>query len=170
MTYTIVMKVDCFSNSYQIKHWHLRVKGVQGGKLSKDRITVLFCTNTNRSDKLPLLCIGKSQKPRSFRGHVTLPTEYKSNKKAWMTSELFLDWLKKVDRKVTLQIHKICHLLDNCAAHPKKVLGLKSISLFFLPPNMTSILQLPHHGIIKNFRLLHVKCQQETCGVPRQWN
>ena len=87
-----------------------------GGKLSKDRITVLFCTNMDGSDKLPLLCIGKYQKPRSFRGHVTLPTEYKYNKKTWMTSELFVDWVKKFDRKVTLQKRKICLLFDNCTA------------------------------------------------------
>ena len=55
---------------------------VTGEKVSKDRISLLFCTNMDESDKYPLLAIGKSRKPRCFKNHVTLPTEYTSNTKA----------------------------------------------------------------------------------------
>ena len=71
-----------------------------GGKLSKERITVLFCCNMDGSDKYPLLCVGKSEKPRCFKNVVTLPTDYKNNTKAWMTS-IFTEWLQKFDRKMT---------------------------------------------------------------------
>ena len=123
-----------------------------GGKLSKDRITVLFCVNMDGSYKYPLLTIGKSEKPRCFKGQVTLPTEYKSNRKAWMTAELFTEWLRKFDRKMAAEKRKGALLLDNCAAHPKTVPNLKAVELFFLPPNTTSILQPLDQGIIRNFK------------------
>ena len=112
----------------------------------------MFCANMDGSDKVPLLCIGKSQKPRSFRGHLTLPTEYKANSKAWMTSDIFMEWLRKLDRKMSLQRRKIPLLLDNCSAHPKTVSGLKSVRMFFLPPNCTSVLQPMDQGIIRCFK------------------
>ena len=123
-----------------------------GGKMSKERISIMFCANMDGSDKVPLLCIGKSQKPRSFRGHLTLPTEYKANSKAWMTSEIFMEWLRKLDSKMSLQRRKIALLLDNCSAHPKNVSGLKSVRMFFLPPNCTSVLQPMDQGIIRCFK------------------
>ena len=43
-------------------------------------------------------------------------------------------------------------LLDNCASHTKSVPGLKAVTLFFLPPNTTSVLQPLDQGIIKNFK------------------
>jgi hypothetical protein len=49
------------------------------------------------SDKLPLLVIHKSARPRCFKNAKSIPTLYESNKKACMTSELFKDWLIKID-------------------------------------------------------------------------
>ena len=40
------------------------------------------------TEKLPLLVIGKSAKPRAFKNK-ELPVSYKSNKKAWMTGRIF---------------------------------------------------------------------------------
>ena len=97
-------------------------------------------------------CIGKSQKPRSFRGHLTLPTEYKTNSKAWMTSYIFTEWLRKLDNRMSLQRKKIALLLDNCSAHPKTVSGLNSVKMFFEPPNCTSVLQPMDKGIISCFK------------------
>ncbi|GFW08040.1 uncharacterized protein TNCV_2978091 [Trichonephila clavipes] len=41
------------------------------------------------SEKITPLVIGKSAKPRCFKGINSFPTKYRSNKKAWMTTELF---------------------------------------------------------------------------------
>lgn len=43
-----------------------------GGKQSKERITVLPCANMSGTDKLPLLIIGKSMKPRCFKGKLNI--------------------------------------------------------------------------------------------------
>ena len=52
-----------------------------------DRITVLCCTNMSGTDKRKLLIIGKSARPRCFKGlrMEGLPVEYHANKNAWMT-------------------------------------------------------------------------------------
>jgi hypothetical protein len=38
------------------------------------------------TEKLPLLVIGKSAKPRCFK-NAKIPIDYKANKKAWMTGK-----------------------------------------------------------------------------------
>ncbi|UYV65953.1 hypothetical protein LAZ67_3005994 [Cordylochernes scorpioides] len=75
----------------------IRGEKCEGGKKSKERITVLVCCNMNGSEKLPLLYIGKYRRPRCFHG-MNIPSNYYFNKKAWMTGAIFTDWLKKLDQ------------------------------------------------------------------------
>ena len=42
----------------------LKGENLAGGKKSKGRVTILVCANMNGTEKLPLLMIGKSKKPR----------------------------------------------------------------------------------------------------------
>lgn len=56
------------------------------GKKSKERLTVLVGANMDGSEKLPLLVIGKSAKPRCFK-NANIPVDYTANKKAWMKSK-----------------------------------------------------------------------------------
>jgi hypothetical protein len=105
------------------------------------------------SEKIPLLVVGKSARPRCFRNVQTLPTEYEANKKAWMTGDLFRKWIQNLDRSFTAQKHKIWMILDNCTAHPD--VNLRSIKHSFLPPNTTSITQ--PMGIIYNLKALYRK-------------
>ena len=46
----------------------------------------------NGSDKIKLLVIEQSAKPRCFRGVASLPVTYKANKNAWITEAIFQDW------------------------------------------------------------------------------
>jgi hypothetical protein len=48
-----------------------------------------------------MFVIGKSKNPRCFKNVKSLPTEYVANKKAWMTSEIFTNWLHQIDKKMT---------------------------------------------------------------------
>ena len=127
-----------------------------GGKKSKSRLTVMVATNMDGSHKLPPLVIGKSKNPRFFKHVKTLPVCYKSNRKAWMTSQLFEEWLKKLDRQFFAQNRKVAMVVDNCPAHPK-IGDLKAVELIFLPPNTTSILQPCDQGIIKAFKQIYRK-------------
>ena len=68
-----------------------------------------------------------------------------------MTSSIFEDWLRKLDRKFLLQGRSILMIVDNCPAHPA-INGLSSIKLEFLPPNTTSHTQPCDQGIIHSFK------------------
>lgn len=61
----------------------------------KPRYTFLWCCNSDGSEKIPLLFIGNAASPRCFKKKTpdALGLIYKSNKKAWMKSDLFYDWL-----------------------------------------------------------------------------
>lgn len=134
-------------------------KGEQanGGKKSKDRVSVLLaCSATG--EKLTPVVIGRSAKPRCFRGLATtacLPVDYKSNKRAWMTSKLFEEWLDKLNQSMQRQGRSILLFVDNCSAHPDVLRS--NVKLVFLPPNTTSKLQPCDAGIIQAMKLVYRK-------------
>ncbi|GBN25710.1 Tigger transposable element-derived protein 6 [Araneus ventricosus] len=119
----------------------LKFKGEKcvGDKLSKVRITILVCAIMNGSGKHKLTVIGKSQKPRCFKNVKKLPVDYKSNKKAWMTSDLFQKYLRQWDKGLSKKKRKIVLLIDNCTAHIEPS-NLQWIKVVFLPTNTTSVL------------------------------
>lgn len=143
------------------------------GKTAKDRIIVLVATNMTGSEKRKLVIIGKSKNPRCFKNVKSLPVVYKGNKKAWMTSEIFINVLRDWDKELLKAKKKIVLLVDNCPAHPQ-VENLCAIKLAFLPPNTTSVLQPIDQGIIKalkvQFRKLQVMKIIENADRNTTWN
>ena len=127
-----------------------------GGKQSKERLTLLLGSNMTGTQKLPPFVIGKSENPRCFKNAKSLPVAYKANKRAWMTSILFVEWLQKLDRQMRVQNRKIAMFIDNCPAHPQSV-KLTNIDLFFFPPNCTSKVQPMDQGVIANFKCYYRK-------------
>jgi DDE superfamily endonuclease len=72
-------------------------KQMKGKKKDKFWLTLGFVCNADGSEKLPLFFIGKSRKPRCF-GKQTPAQQglyYQNNKIAWMTSELFEEYVCK---------------------------------------------------------------------------
>ena len=69
---------------------------VFGRKQKKERITVLVCANATGTHKIPLLLIGKSDRPYCFRKINKLPVEYRGQEKAWMNKKVFMDWYKNI--------------------------------------------------------------------------
>ena len=128
-----------------------------GQKAPKERVSLLCAANMDGSEKLQLLMIGKFGQPRCFKSIRTLPVTYRHNKKAWMTSSLFTEWVQKQDRRFLMQGRSVALVLDNCSAHPQVISGLRAITMFFLPPNTTSRLQPCDQGIIKNFKTIYRK-------------
>ena len=84
----------------------------------------------------------------------SLPVVYRAIRNAWMTSELFKEWLKDWDIELQRQSRKVLLLLDNCAAHPH-LDCLKNIQLEFLPPRTTALVQPMDMGIIKNLKTFY---------------
>ena len=122
-----------------------------GSKVAKERVTLLLACNMDGSEKLKPLTIGKSKNPRCFKNVKKLPVNYVANKNAWMTSDIWTDWLKKMDNLMRCKKRPIVMLCDNCAAHSSDV-RLTNIKLVFLPPNTTSLIQPMDQGIIANFK------------------
>ena len=137
---------------------HFRGEKCTGGKRSKTRISVLLCANKSGTDKLKPLVIGKSQNPRCFKNVRSLPVHYTNNKKSWMTSQIFLDFLERFDRKLTREKKKAILLIDNCPSHPNPLpIQLKQLKVKFLPKNTTSKLQPCDMGIIETFKRYYRK-------------
>lgn len=146
-----VYNADEFGLFYKLmpdKSFVFKNETCHGGKMSKERLTVLACTNSTGTHKLKLVVIGKSRSPRCFKNVRTFPCDYLSQRRAWMTSELFTNWIQQLDTIFGKQNRKIILFIDNCPAHPKGI-PVTNIKLVFLPPNATSKLQPLDQGIIK---------------------
>ena len=149
------MRVDFFC-SLPVRSLVVKGDECEGGKLSKDRLTVLLCASATVEKRMPLV-IGRSANPRCFKsGHMTsLRVTYESNNKAWVTGELFAAWMCRVDNRMRRQNRHILLFLDNCGAHPH--MELKNVIVVFLPPNTTSKLQPMDSGITQNLKMVYRK-------------
>ena len=121
-----------------------------GGKYSKVRLTGMAAASVT-GEKLPMLVIGKSVKPRCFKHVKNLPFRYRAQPKSWMISFLFDEWVKELDRKFEKENRKIVLIVDNCPAHPINE-GLKAIELVFLPLNTTSKTQPMDQGVLRSLK------------------
>lgn len=139
-------------------------RSAPGHKASKERLTVMCCSNANGTHKLKLLVIGKANKPRSFKGTraVNMPVHYYGQKKGWMNKLIFHDWFHNKFCPEVRAFLKSKHLpetavltLDNAPSHPIESL-LQSedgkITVKYLPPNVTAIIQPMDQGVIANLK------------------
>ena len=110
-----------------------------------------------QAHKLKPVMIGKFAKPRCFKNvnMDALPVIYKSQRNAWMNSDIFAEWFKKrfhPSRFNATNVHiqsksvsfirspKALLLIDDCSAHPQELKTRDgSITCMFLPPNTTSL-------------------------------
>ena len=93
-------------------------KSCEGGKKSKQRITVAFFVSASGHKEKPVV-IWKSEKtsPRCLQrfSKLCLPVSYYSQPNAWMTGEILDDILRKLDRRLTTSNRNILLLMDNAA-------------------------------------------------------
>ena len=141
-----------FYNCLPDKTYHFKKEKCNGGKHSKVRLTGMAAGNA-KGERLQMFTIGKSKNPRCFKGVKSLPCRYRSQQKSWMSSEIFEEWVKEIDRSFGKRKRKIALIVDNCPAHPH-VEKLEWVELIFLPPNTTSMTQPMDQGVI---RLLKAK-------------
>jgi len=71
-----------------------REKGAKGFKKPKDQVTLMACSNTTGTIKLPPVFIHKSARPHCFRpvDMASLPVDYYSQNNSWMDSSIFKKW------------------------------------------------------------------------------
>ena len=149
-----VFNMDETGLFYRLQADHsLATKQPEGRKQDKERLTVVICCNEDGSEKIPLWIIGKYEKPRCFNNvnMNSLDCQYRANKKAWMTSVLFDEYVRSFDQM--MHGRRVLLVVDNCPAHQRNIEGLRNVELFFLPPNMTSKIQPCDAGIIRAFKM-----------------
>lgn len=150
-----------------------------GHKPMKDRLTLLFCANASGDLKIKPLLVYHSETPRAFKkckiDKNRLNVMWRSNKKAWVTRNLFTEWIndvfgptvKKYLLKMNLPLHVLL-VMDNAPAHPPDVQDnlpeeFKFIKFQFLPPNTTALFQPMDQQVISNFKKLYIKALFEQC-------
>jgi hypothetical protein len=133
-----------------------------GFKISKDRLMLLLGGNVAGDCKIKPLLVYHSENPRTFKNisKTSLPVVWKSNRKAWVTQEIFQDWflhhfvheVEKYCKENNLPF-KILLLVDNAPGHPTTVCDYnQNIKVIFLPTNTTSIIQPMDQGLIQIFK------------------
>ena len=130
-----IFNADEFGFFYQClpnKTLHLKGEKCSGGKHSKNRLTGLAAGNAS-GERLLTFAIRKANNPRCFNSVRNLPCRYRAQQKSWMTAELFVEWVKQLDRKISAANRKIASIIDNCTAHPH-VEQLNSIELISPSP------------------------------------
>lgn len=104
------------------------------------------------------LIISRSKKPRWMKNlrDELKNIDYAASKKAWMTSQIFEDWLKKINKFFISQERKILLLMDNGPCHLIKQ-KFSNIEMLLLPKNSTPLTQPLDQGIIRSFKNFYRK-------------
>ena len=126
-----------------------------GGKLSQTCITGMEAANA-MGYKLPMLVIGKTKNTRCFKNIKFSPCRYRNQRKSWMVGKMLEEWLRELGRKFAFEGRIVAFVIDSCPAHPH-IFNLKSIKLYFLPPNTTSKTQPMDQGVIRSLKAKYRK-------------
>uniref|UniRef100_A0A8C4Q6N4 HTH CENPB-type domain-containing protein n=1 Tax=Eptatretus burgeri TaxID=7764 RepID=A0A8C4Q6N4_EPTBU len=137
---------------------------------SKDRITLMFCSNASGDFRCKPVLVYKSKCPRALKGVSIplLPVVWMHNSKAWMTQVLLHKWyFSHFQNEVKLYLisrglpPKGILFLDNAPGHP---LNLQEFSesnpdfkVVYFPQNTTSTLQPMDQGVIAQFKCLYTR-------------
>lgn len=134
--------------------------------ISKERITFMPCANSTGSHKLKLLVFGNVANPREFKNRL-IPVDYKGQRKAWLTKDLFTDWffhqfvpavkIKMRDLKLP---PKALLLLINAPGYPKctnLITEDGKITALFLPPDYTLLMKPMYQDVIQAVKLAYRK-------------
>ena len=111
-----------------------------------------------KKDIIPIWFIGTARRPKTFAtagiNIENLGCVWRGNKKAWMTGEIFKEWLTWFDKKMAGR--KVVLLLDNFSAHEIVFRGiaqqLQNTLVIWLPCNSTTQYQPLDQGIIRTLK------------------
>ncbi|KAH9100939.1 hypothetical protein Ae201684P_007130 [Aphanomyces euteiches] len=141
----------------------------RGKKPSKDRVSLLVCTNATGTHKIPLLMVGKVKQPACFKGYAPrIP--YTHQRRAWCDQRVFQHWFYKVFipsvRALTSQ--RVQLILDNAPGHCQSI-DHPSVEIAFMPPNITARYQPMDQGVIAALKkAIQVQNLRRVAAVPRQ--
>jgi len=144
---------------------HLAEENCADGKHSSSRLTVVAVANAF-GERMEIFVIGKPANPSSSEDVKNIPCRYRSQRKSWMDSSLFEEWVRELDTKFGESGRKVALIVSDSSAHPD-IDGLQWVELIFVPPKTDSMTQPMDQGIVKylktKFRSLQVKKQILDC-------
>jgi hypothetical protein len=92
----------------------------KGGKFAKEGLSIMLCCSAT-GEKLKPLIIGNAARPRAFKQSSVTPDNFpmtrKHNKKAWMTTAVFEDWLNELNETIKKKKRRIILFVDNATSH-----------------------------------------------------
>ena len=102
-------------------------------------------------DKLPMFVIENQQGLDVFSGVRNFPRRYRAQKKSWMDSVLFEEWIREFDCTFERETRKVAFIVDKCPPppHTPSCKGLKSVNLVFVSPSTTSKTQPMDQGVMR---------------------
>ncbi|KAB0385323.1 hypothetical protein FD755_000279, partial [Muntiacus reevesi] len=141
-------------------------------KKARQQLTALFCCSALGTEKMRPLIVGRSANPRCL-------------KNAWMTQDLFNEWLMQVDARMKQVECWILLLIDKCSAHSMLLQSgvVSALKLYCRPaateawhnsyhesaaqgpPSTTDPPQVQQHMVVSQ-RSTVVKCWQKAGIVP----
>jgi Mor family transcriptional regulator len=133
----------------------------------RERMTVLCCANATGSHKLPLACIGRGKKSRTFTANESknLTVVYFSQETAWMSSEIFTEWfhhhfVPSVREHLRGQglAESALLLIDRNSSHPSDQHLRSDDNCFFVQyfnSKVKSLVQPMEQGIVSDMKLLY---------------
>jgi hypothetical protein len=105
----------------QSPHRTLTTTRLRGRKLAKERLTLALCCNSDGSDKMVPVLIGKSAKPRAFKGFPVQDwVHYHSNSTSWMKMDIFSGWCRKINTKFANENRKVAKQQNTTSQCDKK--------------------------------------------------
>jgi len=134
-----------------------RIKTCYKNNLSRELLKVLICANSDGTEKLNPLVIGKPLKPKSFIDNKSFPCEYSVKKTTSTINKHFCFWVKKLDKTMIKNNRKILLIVDNYNSTIPKDIALKNVELVFFPPYITKNLQPLNLGVINVFKQYYEK-------------
>ncbi|KAG5680584.1 hypothetical protein PVAND_010081 [Polypedilum vanderplanki] len=131
----------------------------------RERMTVLTCTNATGSHKLPLVCIGRGKRSRTFTSNEikNLQVHYYSQETAWMDKEIFKTWfhshfipsVREHLQSIGLSESALL-LIDRSTSHPADQHLRTTDNCFFVhyfPVKVKTLVQPMEQGIIRDMKL-----------------
>ncbi|KAA6392711.1 MAG: putative Tigger transposable element-derived protein 6 [Streblomastix strix] len=122
-----------------------------GFKQSKKRVTISGGASAT-GKKYPQLIIGKAKYPFAFRNHFNRTFKFTNQKNAWINSPIFNNHLNDINLELIKKDKRIGVVIDFCSGHSTINTEYSNITIFYLPPNATPLIQSMDAGIIASVK------------------
>ncbi|KAF7685681.1 Tigger transposable element-derived protein 1 [Cucumispora dikerogammari] len=125
-------------------------------KFNKTRVTLMLGYNMIEDELIPLI-IGISKNPCCFKDNdlCSLGVKYVFSKSAWMTANIFSNYLKNLNEDLIKEKRSILLILYNFSGH--KIANISNIKLELLPKVATTIIQPLDQSVIKTFKSKYLR-------------